>query len=172
MLPLAGKLSTSDPETYIVVCLHCLHYFRSLPELSRHRLLNHSILDPNESLPRQSNDGSWLVAGGDTEVTPPVAPQPQVVLAAQQPSAVQMSFGPQQIVHPSQFRSQGPHYLLQSQIAYAPGTGHIPIQRTQGRGYPATNTGGSTGVGRTVSSGSTFSPAAKEFIPSSMAGKK
>src|SRR5271155_6021304 len=80
--PLVGKLATHDPDTYIIVCLHCLHYFRSLTDLLRHRLMNHNILDnisPGESLPRVSKDGSWLVAGGDTEPQNPIPPTPQLL---------------------------------------------------------------------------------------------
>ena len=118
---LCGKLTTRDPDTYIVVCLHCLHYFRSLTDLLRHRLLNHNILDSlpvGESLPRISKDGSWLVAGGgDTEPQNPIAPtMPTQIprIPVRGPSGMPTPSPPPPNIHIPQFRSIGPHHQMQN----------------------------------------------------------
>src|SRR5579859_5381358 len=126
---LCGKLTTHDPDTYIVLCLHCLHYFRSLTDLLRHRLLNHNILDTlpvGESLPRISKDGSWLVAGGDTEPQTTSGPPPPPIPPGF-PSGLRTPSTGGGIATPSpppphipQFRSMGPHHQLQNQFPRQP----------------------------------------------------
>src|ERR1700738_25363 len=118
---LCGKLTTHDSDTYIVLCLHCLHSFRSLTDLLRHRLLNHNILDPipvGEGLPRVSKDGSWLVAGGDSEPPCTVPPSPQGISPGypgmQRPAGMPTPSPPPNI-HVPQFKSLGPNHQMQNQ---------------------------------------------------------
>lgn len=185
---LCGKLTTHDPDTYIVLCLHCLHYFRSLTDLLRHRLMNHNILDPvpmGANLPRVSKDGSWIVAGGDSEppapsVAPPPVP-PAFASGVRTPSTGGIPTPSPPPLHIPQLRSLGPHHQLQNQFPRQPfpngpyrpqnpyqGLLHTgSMQRSPAPSSPAPQfrppqTGPST---------TTFSPAAREFIPSGMAAR-
>jgi hypothetical protein len=174
---LAGKLTTHDPDTYIVVCLHCLHYFRSLTELLRHRLLNHNILDSavhpantTGTLPRLSKDGSWLVAGGDSESSPVTPTTTTAGIHTPSPPPFRMGVGAQQHHQMMMYPPSAPPSRVGGYPV--PGTGRsgssavFPQQQQQQQGMP--RSGNSTPQ---VRSGSTFSPSAKEFIPASMAGK-
>lgn len=146
VMNLPGKLTTHDPDTYIVVCLHCLHYFRSLTELLRHRLLNHNILDnvsPGEMLPRVSKDGTWLVTGGDTELNnimpPPVQSTSSVPTGLRAPPNVfPTPSPPPHTIHVPQSRSLVPHHQLQSSLpqyqhysSTPPPPANRPIQQPQ-----------------------------------------
>lgn len=183
---LCGKLTTHDPDTYIVLCLHCLHYFRSLTDLLRHRLMSHNILDalsPGEILPRISKDGSWLVAGGDCEPqTPsvPPAPIPQTF-----PSGVRIPFSGGVATpsppspHVPQFRSMGPHHQLQNQFPrhpfpngpYRPQNPCHALQLGSNPDSPILGPAPPNRPQKTGQSATTFSPAAREFIPSGLAYK-
>jgi hypothetical protein len=198
---LCGTLTTHDPDTYIVVCLHCLHYFRSLTDLLRHRLLHHNILDTlpaGEGLARISKDGSWLVAGGDTE--PPISSAPAAVpdynlplQGMRTPSGMPTPSPPpaQNNIHVPQFRSLDPHHQMQNPQYHGIHPNHRTAQapqhfsqgpsRTQNTYYPhqmATSQGSPAPtpapqhrpayMGQSATS---FSPAAREFVPSGMGFK-
>ena len=202
---LCGKLTTHDPDTYIVLCLHCLHYFRSLTDLLRHRLMNHNILDnisPGEILPRISKDGSWLVAGGDSEPQNPIPPTPQLLpppMAHQPgirgPHGMPTPSPPPPQIHVPQFRSLGPHHQMQSpqfnaynptpQPArpvqphhhqfphgpYRPQNTYVQQQISSNHGSPIPSPGPQSRPPHTAQSTTTFSPAAREFVPSGMGFK-
>lgn len=197
---LCGKLTTHDPDTYIVLCLHCLNYFRSLTDLLRHRLLNHNILDPiqvGETLPRISKDGSYLVAGGDSEPSQvpspaPIPPTPQVLPPAMRipSSSLPTPSPPPQTIHTPQFRSLGLYHQMQNQqYAYnqMPPAQNRPVQgmpvpvphgpfrpqnsyftqRVPTQVSPVASPGPQVRPPHTGQS-TTFSPAAREFVPSGM----
>jgi len=217
---LPGKLTTNDPDTYIVVCLHCLNYFRSLPELLRHRLLNHNILDnvaTGETLPRVSKDGSWLVAGGGSDPPNtyiPTQPMPTPSTAPPLPSGIRTPSGAGGMPTPSppplpiqvpQFRSLGPHHHMQASFnqfqnySATPPPQNRPIQPNMMHPPAASVSPGSpfrpaphfhpqqqyftpqTSASpsptpqvrppNTTNTATIFSPAAKEFVPSSFASK-
>lgn len=193
---LCGKLTTHDPGTYIVLCLHCLHYFRSLTDLLRHRLLNHNILDNvavGENLPRISKDGSWLVAGGDVEPQVPVPPPQQGLLPGMRtPSGVPTPSPPPPSIHIPQFRPSGPHHQMQSpqQFGYSqptppnrpvqsihppyphgtyrPQNPYVSPQMMSNRGSAAPSPAPQYRPTNRTSTTTTFSPAAREFVPSGM----
>jgi len=197
---LCGKLATHSTDTYIVLCLHCLHYFRSLTELLRHRLLNHNILDtvpPGETLPRVSKDGSWLVAGGDSEPQYPSLTNPTPFPPGhpiRQPASAGIptpSPPPQGPIQAPQFRSLGPHHQMQNPQYFTynpipPQTRPIPpFPQAQYRGPqnpytppPQGMTSQTSPVAPPVlqnrppqaSQGGTtsFSASAREFVPSRM----
>jgi len=208
---LCGKLTTHDPDTYIVLCLHCLHYFRSLTDLLRHRLMNHNILDnisPGESLPRISKDGSWLVAGGDIEPQNPILPTPQLLPpppapGLRGPHGMPTPSPPPPPIHVPQFRSLGPHHQTQNPQfhpynptppptrpvqhhhhqfphgPYRPQNLYVQQQMASNHGSPMASNHGSPipspgpqsrppPMGQSTT---TFSPAAREFVPSGMGFK-
>lgn len=192
-IELCGKLTTHDSDTYIVLCLHCLHYFRSLKELLRHRLLNHNILDSipvGESLPRASKDGSWLVAGGDFEPQIPVQPSLTSLSPGIRNPSLGISSSPPPIQVP-RIRSLGPHHPIENSQYH--GYDQIPLQRgsrqsfhslfphgqyhSQNHSSPAKiissqtlpiHTSNSQSPSQSIAQASAFSPAAREFIPSGM----
>jgi hypothetical protein len=195
---LCGKLTTHDPDTYIVLCLHCLHYFRSLTDLLRHRLMNHNILDnisPGESLPRVGKDGSWLVAGGDTEPQNPIPPTPQllpptIAPGLRGPHGMPTPSPPPPPIHVPQFRSLGPHHQMQNpqfhaynptpppirpvqhhhhQFAhgpYRPQNQYVQQQMASNHGSPVPSPGPHSRPPPMGQSTTTFSPSAREFVPS------
>ena len=193
-IELCGKLTTHDPDTYIVLCLHCLHYFRSLTDLLRHRLLNHNILDSTparESLPRVSKDESWLVAGGDLEPQNSAHPVPRSLSSGMRnPSLGNPIPSPPPIQAPG-FRSVGPHHPMQnsqyhgySQIPpqkrpgqsmhslfphgqYHPQGHSLPAQIISNQRSPIPNPSPQS-RSQPISQPTTFSPAAREFVPSGM----
>ena len=196
--PLVGKLATHDPDTYIIVCLHCLHYFRSLTDLLRHRLLNHNILDnvaPGESLPRISSDGSWLVTGGDSEPQNMAQPPQQAPLninpirntmptpSPPPPPSGSLPPPPTSAFHQSQFRPMLPHQPPQfyglpppSNRPIPPFPGgqfrpqhqYYPPQIPPNRSSPVPNPTLQYRQPNTAQPNSSFSPAAREFVPSGM----
>lgn len=192
---LCGKLTTHDPDTYIVVCLRCLHYFRSLTELHRHRLLNHSIADnvpTGETLPRISKDGSWLVAGGDNEPRSPIMSTPPALtpsLSMRAPSELPTPSPPPPTIHDARFRSPGPHHQMQTpqhygynmppaanrpgQWMYPPypaGPHHPqnPYFMGSNHGSPIPSPGPQIRPSHAGQTPTTFSPAAREFVPSGL----
>ena len=191
-IELCGKLTTHDPDTYIVLCLHCLHYFRSLTDLHRHRLLNHNILDSTplgESLPRVSKDGSWLVAGGDLEPQNLVEPTPRSLSPGMHNPSLGMSIPSPPHIQVPQFSSLGPHRQMQtsqyhgysqipphkgsSQSAHSlfphgqhhPQSHSFPPQIMSNQRSPIPSPQSRS---QSISQSTTFSPAAREFVPSGM----
>ena len=211
LVSLCGKLTTHDPDTYIVLCLYCLHYFRSLTDLHRYRLLNHNILDtitPGENLPRISKDGSWLVAGGDIEPQSPAQPAPQSlthgVPGLRNPSSGMPTPSPPPppplppTIQVPQFRSLGPYHQIQnhqyhgfnataaqsrtpSQSVHPPFP-HMPFrpqnhyyhpqQMASNHGSPIPSPGPQSRTQHLQQHTTTFSPAAREFVPSGMTLKE
>src|SRR5215471_1431669 len=192
-IELCGKVTTHDPGTYIVLCLHCLHYFRSLTDLLRHRLLNHNILDSTpfeESLPRVSKDGSWLVAGGDIEPRISIQSTPQSLSPGMRNplSEIPTPSPPLPPTHAPQIRLLGPNYPVHnlqyheynkvppkkrsSQSFYCPsphGQYHSynhssPAQIMSNQRSPIPSSSRPL-RSQPISQPTTFSPAAREFVP-------
>lgn len=195
-IELCGKLTTHDPDTYIVLCLHCLHYFRSLTDLLRHRLLNHNILDSTpvgENLPRVSNDGSWLVAGGAFEPRISIQPPPRTLSPGihNPSSGIPIPSPPRLPNHIPQTRLLSPHYRVQNSQyheynkiprqkgpsqpfnslfphgQYHPHEHSFPAQIMSNQRSPIPSPNHQS-HSQPISQPTMFSPAAREFVPSGM----